>query len=107
MELYIYPKQKIASNDLRKTIVESLTNDATTWEKLDRTITENKKKFFLFSHIEDQYKNEPFYFRSPDDFVILKFENNEDENSKSMIIGMLTYYLRRNLSAHISKIEIK
>ncbi|MCY1662592.1 hypothetical protein [Chryseobacterium sp. SL1] len=107
MELYIYPKENSTSNELRKTILESLNSNATTWEKLNRTITENNIKFSLFSHIEDQYKNEPFYFRSPNDFVIVKFEKNEDEGSKSVIIGKLVYYLRYHLSDDINKIEIK
>ena len=110
--MYIYPTTTNPTEEdikkLRKTIVDSLSNDASTWEKLNRTIeVEPNVRLPLFTHIKTQYQNEPFYFRFTDNAVILKFEVDEDENSKSMIIGMLTYYLRYNLSDEVRKIEIK
>ncbi|MCD0456326.1 hypothetical protein LPB85_12850 [Chryseobacterium sp. LC2016-27] len=112
MELYIYPNQKDPTqenlNSLREIIVKSLRDDAVTWEKLERTITiEKDKTLFLFEHKEKQYKNEPFYLWYSNNAVAVKFENNKDEGSKSMIIGMLTYYLRYNLRENIGRIEIK
>ena len=110
--MYIYPTPTNPTEEdikkLRKTIVDSLSNDASTWEKLNRTIEVEPNVILpLFTHIKTQYQNEPFYFRFTDNAVILKFEVDEDENSKSMIIGMLTYYLRYNLSDEVRKIEIK
>ncbi|MCD0456324.1 hypothetical protein LPB85_12840 [Chryseobacterium sp. LC2016-27] len=110
MILYIYPnavdptEQQVLS--LRTRIIDSL-SEATTWTKLDRTFLVGNVPLPLFMHIREQYQNEPFYFRFNDDSVILKFENNNDENSKSMVIGMLTYYFRYNLSDHIRKIELR
>lgn len=110
MILYVYPtaidptEQQVLS--LRRRIINSL-SDAATWKKLDRTILVDNVPLPLFTHIKEQYQNEPFYFRFTDDSVILKFENNNDENSKSMVIGMLTYYFRYNLSDHIRKIELR
>lgn len=110
--MFIYPTSTIPNDkeikNLRKIILDSLNNDASTWKKLNRSIEiEPNVRLPLFTHIKSQYQNEPFYFRYTDDSVILKFEIDEDENSKSMIIGMLTYYLRYNLSDDIRKIEIK
>lgn len=110
--MYIYPTPTKPTEEdikkLRKTIVDSLSNDASTWEKLKRTIeVEPNVRLPLFTHIKSQYQNEPFYFRFNDNSVTLRFEVDEDENSKSMIIGMLTYYLRYNLSDDVGKIEIK
>lgn len=112
MRMYIYPTPTKPTEEdikkLRKTIVDSLSNDASTWEKLKRTIeVEPNVRLPLFTHIKSQYQNEPFYFRFNDNSVTLRFEVDEDENSKSMIIGMLTYYLRYNLSDDVGKIEIK
>lgn len=111
MESYIYPNEKDPTQEnlksLRKTIVSSLSNDAVTWEKLEETITIEKSTLFLFEHKEKQYKNEPFYLWYANNAVAVKFENNKDEGSKSMVIGMLTYYLCYNLRTHIGRIEIK
>jgi len=112
MELFIFSKTKNPTDDqiksFRNNIVESLSKDASTWIQLDRSIDiGDNVKLPLFTHIKEQYKNEPFYFRFRNQSVVLKFENDEDENSKSMIIGMLTYYLIYNLNKIVEKIEIK
>lgn len=110
--MYIYPTPTNPNDEeirnLRQIIIDSLNNDASTWQKLNRKIEiENSVKLPLFTHIKTQYQNEPFYFRVTNEAVILKFEVDEDENSKSMIIGMLTYYFRYNLIDEIRKIEVK
>lgn len=111
MELYIYPNQKDPTQEnlksLREIIVKSLSDDAVTWEKLEQLKSIGESKLFLFTHKEEQYKNEPFYLWYANNAVAVKFENNKDEGSKSMVIGMLTYYLRYNLRTHIGRIEIK
>jgi len=109
MDLYIYPSstEDNTVRNLRKNILDSLSNNATTWLLLDRRIDiGNDITLPLFTHIENQYQNEPFYFRVSVDSVLLKFEINQNEGSKSMIIGMLVYYLRYHLSDQIRKIEL-
>lgn len=112
MELFIFSKTKNPTDDqlrsFRKTIMDSLSKDASTWIQLKRDIDiGDNVKLSLFTHIKEQYQNEPFYFRFRNQSIVLKFENDENENSKSMIIGMLTYYLVYNLQEIVEKIEIK
>jgi hypothetical protein len=110
MELYIYPTKNNPTvqdlKDFRKIILDSLNNDANTWTPLKRSIDTGDGIFPLFTHLKEEYQNEPFYFRITTKSVSLEFEKNKNEGSKSMIMGMLTYYLRYNLSRHINKIEI-
>jgi hypothetical protein len=110
MELYIYPSSSKdnAVRALRQEILDSLENDATTWLLLKRRIKiQENVTLPLFTHVKEQYQNEPFYFRVSSTTIDLELEKHKDENSKSMIIGMLTYYLRKHLTDKISKIEIK
>lgn len=112
MELFIFSKTKNLTDDqiksFRKTIIDSLSKDASTWLQLDRNIDiGDNVKLPLFTHVKKQYQTEPFYFRFRNQAIVLKFENDEDENVKSMIIGMLTYYLVYNLHEIVEKIEIK
>jgi len=112
MELFIFSKTKNPTDDqlksLRKTIGDSLSKNSSTWVQLDRSFDiGNNVKLPLFTHKEEHYQNEPFYFRFRNRSIVLQFENGEDENSKSMIIGMLTYYLVYNLHNIVEKIEIK
>lgn len=112
MKMFIYPKIENPTEDkvkeFRQKILDSLIEDSTTWVNLERKIdVKDNAKLPLFTHIKEQFKNEPFYFRYGDYYVSLNFERNEDENSKSMIIGMLTYYLIYNLHGIVEKIEIK
>ncbi|MDN3692382.1 hypothetical protein QWZ06_08935 [Chryseobacterium tructae] len=112
MKMLIYPKIENPTDDkikkFRQKILDSLVEDSTTWAKLERKINlKDNVELPLFTHIKEQFKNEPFYFRFGDDYVSLNFERNKDKNSKSMIIGMLTYYLIYNLNDIVEKIEIK
>lgn len=112
MELFIFSKIKNPTDDqlrsFRKTIIDSLSKDSSTWYQLDRNIDiDDNVKLPLLTHVEKQYQTEPFYFRFRNQSIVLKFENDKDENVKSMIIGMLTYYLVYNLHEIVQKIEIK